>query len=63
MRVTIPVGMLFGLALCGTDRNDFRVSLTSQFDRPALLRGRHFPDEAIVLCVRCYLRYSTAIEI
>src|SRR6185437_4006212 len=27
-------------------------------DRPELFRGRHFADEAIVLCVRWYLRYS-----
>jgi transposase, IS6 family len=26
--------------------------------RAALFRGRHFTDEIIVLCVRCYLRYS-----
>ena len=25
--------------------------------RPALFRGRHFPDHVIVLCVRWYLRY------
>ena len=25
--------------------------------RPALFRGRHFPDDIIVLCVRWYLRY------
>ena len=26
--------------------------------RSALFRGRHFPDEIILLCVRWYLRYS-----
>ena len=25
--------------------------------RLELFRGRHFRDEVIVLCVRCYLRY------
>ncbi|PWU07398.1 MAG: IS6 family transposase [Terriglobia bacterium] len=27
-------------------------------NRPALFRGRHFEDVIILLCVRCYLRYS-----
>ena len=26
--------------------------------QPALFRARHFPSEAIVLCVRWYLRYA-----
>ena len=29
-----------------------------QRNRPSVLRGRHFQDEVIVLCVRWYLRYS-----
>jgi transposase-like protein len=27
-------------------------------DRPVLLRGRHFADEIVILCVRWHLEYS-----
>jgi hypothetical protein len=30
--------------------------------RPALFRGRHFPDHVIVLCVRWYLRYCLTLR-
>src|SRR6266545_3679764 len=30
--------------------------------RPALLRGRHFQDHVIVLCVRWYLRYCLTLR-
>ena len=30
--------------------------------RPALFRGRHFQDHAIVLCVRWYLRYCLTLR-